>query len=336
MITDLFVNDVSYENLLKGLSKVAMSSVKEFSISDTAGALKEGIESDDTFIYDNLQSDIRREFRMLTIGELLNAVESSDSYGQQAPINYTSISAILTDPHIGLLKVNQLLIPPHVVERRDIVTGQLHYVGVGLRHRITTIFLLAFSSGIDIEGAEFLAQEIECMVSSTINAEGHENTLLSGALVLADNASRKAFAGEKDVFKLSSLGVEYTLDALVAAAYTGVMMPNEAFGTALTLCAIEREPTTVKNTGKSFYGKVKKYITSKVMFVGCLEWLENNWFAVETKFLAQNTSETVSRHSSKFADALVESWKLATKPVEPEKIAKKATAEKISLFRKRV
>lgn len=323
-VQSVFNDDEAYANLFNSLSTKAKSLIQEYSASDDAAVFRDAITDDDEqhmFLYNNLQSAISRDFRFVTIRELYEAVDISDSYGTQAEINTASISGILADPHIGIFSVRQLLTPPHLTERININTGLPELVGVGLRHRIFTLTLLAHASGVDINSDEWLDQNVQCLISSSIDAEGNEDTELSGALVLADNASRKAFQGEKASFKLNSLGVAYDETSLVSAAFSGRLPASEAFGTVLTLYAddLGRKSTTLLSVGKSFYTRAKKYITSKADFVAATHWIADNFNALETKFIAENDSANIARNASKYSTFVFESWKIANKIQEPLK-----------------
>jgi len=332
--------DTAYSVLLSGLTSKAASLVADFSNSEDAPTFKDGVESGDTsFLYTRFQGSITRELRYLTIQELYDAIEESDAYGTQSEINVTSISGILADPQIGFFTVQQLLSAPHVTERVNILTGLLEYVGVGLRHRITTLSLIAHSAGVNILDDSWLNQELQCLVSSSVNAEGVEDTLLSGALVLADNASRKAYAGEKAAFKLSSLNIEYNAESLVRAAFSGRLSAAEAFGTVLTLYSgeLQRRESTLLSFGKSFFAKAKKYLTNEKEFLGSIHWLADNYVACETKFLATATDANIARGSAKVSAFVFDAWKVDNDIKEPlkAKAAKKAPTGKGKLFSKR-
>jgi hypothetical protein len=337
-VQSLFVDETQFANLLSGLSSKARDLVQAYEKDESASVFADGVLNDTKFVYNQFQSAITREFRFLTMRELYAAVDASDSYGTQAEINTTSISGILSDPHIGIFKLQQLLTAPHCTERIDVRDGTLEYVGVGLRHRIVTLTLLAFMSGVDITSDAWLDQELEVQVSSSINAEGVEDTELSGALVLADNASRKAYAGEKASFKLNALGVSFDEESLTAAAFTGRIQAGEAFGTILSLWSADlgRNPTTLLSLGKAFYAKAKKYITSKAGFVDAYRWIADNYIALDNRFTSGNDSSNVARNASKFSTEVLEAWKSANKIVEPLKATKKkATSSKSpKLFRK--
>lgn len=339
-VQSLFADDETYAELLNGLSAKAKALVQSYSASDAATLFRDSVANDDEqhlFLYNHLQAAISREFRFVSIRELYEAVDVSDSYGTQAEISPTSISSIIADPHIGIFAVSQLLTPPHLTERINVNTGLPELVGVGLRHRIVTLSLLAHASDVDIFSDEWLDQQIQCIVSSSINAEGDEDTELSGALVLADNASRKAFQGEKASFKLNSLGVAYDEQSLVSAAFSGRLNAGEAFGTVLTLYSdeLQRKPTTLLSVGKSFYARAKKYITSRSEFVEATRWISDNFSAIEDRFINDNESANIARQSSKFSTFVFESWKTANKIQEPLKAEKKKKASKGAVFFKR-
>lgn len=339
-VQSLFTDDEIYAELLNGLSNKARQLVQAYSESEDAGVFRDSvIEDDEThmFLYNRLQSAISRDFRFVSIRELYEAVDNSDAYGTQAEFNPTSISSILADVHIGIFAVQQLLTPPHLTERLNINTNQPEYVGVGLRHRVITLTLLAHVSGIDVYADEWLDQNVECLVSSSINAEGVEDTELSGALVLADNASRKAFQGEKASFKLNALGVAYDEHSLVNAAFSGRLAASEAFGTVLTLYAddLGRKSTTLLSVGKSFYGRAKKYITSKPDFVAATHWISDNFMSLESKFIASNDSANIARQASKFSTFVFDSWKSANKIQEPLKATQKKAKKGTTPFFKR-
>jgi len=333
--------DTAYSVLLSGLTSKAAALVADFSNSGDAPVFKDGIESGDTsFLYTRFQSSISRELRYLTLRELYDAIEESDAYGTQSEINVTSISGIISDPQIGFFTVQQLLSAPHVTERSNILTGMLEYVGVGLRHRITTLSLIAHSAGVDILDDSWLNQELQCLVSSSVNAEGVEDTLLSGALVLADNASRKAYAGEKAAFKLSSLNIEYNPESLVKAAFSGRLAAPEAFGTVLTLYSAEmgRRESTMLSFGKSFFAKAKKYITNEREFMNAINWLADNYCPAEAKFLSTATDANIARGSAKLSTFVVDAWKVDNdiqEPLKAKTAKKKAPAGKGKLFSKR-
>jgi hypothetical protein len=327
-VQSIFAYDDSYANLLSGLSNKARELVQAYSANDSSVQFREGVESDDMFLYNQFQSAITREFRFVTIRELYAAVDESDSYGTQAEINCTSISNIISDPHIGVFKVQQLLTAPHLTERINVVSGQREYVGVGLRHRIVTLTLLAHASGINVFDDAWLDQQVECQVSCSINAEGVEDTELSGALVLADNASRKAYAGEKASFKLNALGVAYNEESLVAAAFSGRIQAGEAMGTVLSMYSeeLQRKPTTFLSLGKSFYNRAKKYINSKADFVSAVKWIVDNYMVLESKFIANNDSANIARSTAKFSTDVFEAWRKANNIQEPLKADKKKKA----------
>ena len=332
-VQSLFTDEENYAELLNGLSNKARQLVQTYSESEDATLFRDSVIEDDEnhmFLYNRLQSAISREFRFVSMRELYEAVDNSDAYGTQAEFNPTSISNILADVHIGIFAVQQLLTPPHLTERLNINTNQPEYVGVGLRHRVITLTLLAHVSGIDVYSPEWLDQFVECLVSSSINAEGVEDTELSGALVLADNASRKAFQGEKASFKLNALGVAYDEPSLVNAA-------PEAFGTVLTLYAddLGRKSTTLLSVGKSFYGRAKKYITSKADFVAATHWITDNFAPLESKFIASNDSANIARQASKFSTFVFDSWKSANKIQEPLKATQKKAKKGTTPFFKR-
>ena len=337
-VQSLFTDETQFANLLSGLSSKARDLVQAYEKDDSATVFADGVLNDTKFVYNQFQSAITREFRFLTMRELYAAVDASDSYGTQAEINTTSISGILSDPHIGIFKLQQLLTAPHCTERIDVRDGTLEYVGVGLRHRVVTLTLLAYMSGVDITSDAWLDQELEVQVSSSINAEGVEDTELSGALVLADNASRKAYAGEKASFKLNALGVSFDEESLTAAAFTGRIQAGEAFGTILSLWSADlgRNPTTLLSLGKAFYAKAKKYITSKAGFVDAYRWIADNYVALDKRFTNGNDSSNVARNASKFSTEVLEAWKSANKIVEPLKATKKKATNSKSpkLFRK--
>lgn len=332
-VQSLFSDEAQYAELHNGLSNKAKQLIQAYSESEDAALFRDAIIDDDEqhmFLYNRLQSAISREFRFVSIRELYEAVDASDSYGTQAEINPTSISNILSDVHIGIFAVQQLLTPPHLTERVNINTNQTEYVGVGLRHRIVTLTLLAHVSGIDVFADEWLDQNVQCLVSSSIDAEGVEDTELSGALVLADNASRKAFQGEKASFKLNSLGVAFDEPSLVNAAFGGRLAASEAFGTVLTLYTddLGRKSTTLLSVGKAFYNRAKKYITSKPSFVEAVHWIADNFIALEQKFIAENDSANIARQASKFSTFVFDSWKVANKVQEPLKANTKKKAKK--------
>jgi hypothetical protein len=342
-VQSLFTDEETYAELLNGISNKARQLVQSYSESEDATLFRDSVLDDDEqhmFIYNRLQSAISREFRFVTVRELYEAVDASDSYGTQAEINPTSISNILADPHIGIFTLQQLLTPPHLTERININTNQPEYVGVGLRHRIVTLTLLAHVSGIDVYADEWLDQNIQCLVSSSIDAEGVEDTELSGALVLADNASRKAFQGEKASFKLNSLGVAYDEPSLVNAAFSGRIAASEAFGTILTLYTddLNRKSTTLLSVGKAFYNRAKKYIQSKVEFVEATHWITDNFNLLEAKFIAENDSANIARQASKFSTFVFESWKIANRVQEPLKATnkKKKAKGKTPFFKRSV
>jgi hypothetical protein len=337
-VQSLFTDDTQYNNLMSGLSSKARDLVQAYEKDESATVFADGVLNDTKFVYNQFQSAITREFRFLTMRELYAAVDASDSYGTQAEINTTSISGILSDPHIGIFKLQQLLTAPHCTERIDVRDGTLEYVGVGLRHRVVTLTLLAYMSGVDITSDSWLDQELEVQVSSSINAEGVEDTELSGALVLADNASRKAYAGEKASFKLNALGVSFDEESLTAAAFTGRIQAGEAFGTILSLWSgdLNRNPTTLLSLGKAFYAKAKKYINSKADFVSAYQWIATNYIMLDKRFTDTNDSGNVARNASKFSTEVLEAWKSANKIVEPLKATKKKATNSKSpkLFRK--
>lgn len=337
-VQSLFVDEDQFANLLSGLSSKARDLVQAYEKDESATVFADGVLNDTRFVYNQFQSAITREFRFLTMRELYAAVDASDSYGTQAEINTTSISGILSDPHIGIFKLQQLLTAPHCTERIDVRDGTLEYVGVGLRHRIVTLTLLAHMSGVDITSDAWLDQELEVQVSSSINAEGVEDTELSGALVLADNASRKAYAGEKASFKLNALGVSFDEESLTAAAFSGRIQAGEAFGTILSLWSADlgRNPTTLLSLGKAFYAKAKKYITSKAGFVDAYRWIADNYIALDNRFTSGNDSSNVARNASKFSTEVLEAWKTENKIVEPLKAdkKKKTSSKSPKLFRK--
>lgn len=332
-VQSLFSDDESYAELQNGLSNKAKQLVQAYSESEDAALFRDAIIDDDEqhmFLYNRLQAAISREFRFVTIRELYEAVDNSDAYGTQAEFNPTSISNILADPQIGIFSVQQLLTPPHLTERLNINTNLPEYVGVGLRHRVITLSLLAHVSGVDIFSDEWLDQSVQCLVSSSIDAEGVEDTELSGALVLADNASRKAFQGEKASFKLNALGVAFDEPSLVNAAFSGRLAASEAFGTVLTLYTddLGRKSTTLLSVGKAFYNRAKKYITSKPAFTEAVHWIADNFIALEQKFIAENDSANIARQASKFSTFVFESWKVANKVQEPLKANAKKKAKK--------
>jgi hypothetical protein len=337
-VQSLFVDDTQFANLLSGLSSKARDLVQAYEKDDSATVFFDGVLNDTKFVYNQFQSAITREFRFVTIRELYAAVDASDSYGTQAEINTTSISGILSDPHIGIFKLQQLLTAPHLTERVDIRDNTLEYVGVGLRHRVVTLTLLAFMSGVDVMSDAWLDQEVECQVSSSINSEGVEDTELSGALVLADNASRKAYAGEKASFKLNALGVSFDEESLTAAAFSGRIQAGEAFGTILSMFSgdLQRNPTTLLSLGKAFYAKAKKYVNSKADFVSAYTWIADNYLVLDKRFIAGNDSKNVARSASKFSTEVLEAWKSANKIVEPLKATKnkKTNSKSPKLFRK--
>ena len=337
-VQSIFDNETQYANLLSGLSSKARELVQAYSADDSAISFRDGIDDDNMFLYHQFQSAITREFRFVTIRELYAAVDQSDSYGTQSEVNTVSISSILSDAHIGIFKVQQLLTAPHLTERIDVISGLREYVGIGLRHRVVTLTLLAHASGVDIFSDSWLDQQVECQVSCSINAEGDEDTELSGALVHADNASRKAYAGEKAAYKLNALGVSFDEESLVAAAFGGRIQTGEAMGTILSLYSdeLERKPTTLLSLGKGFYSRAKKYITSKGDFTSAIHWIIANYEPLESKFIASNSTANIARLTSKFANNVFESWKTATGVQEPlkSKAPKKSSSKAPKLFRR--
>lgn len=340
-VQSLFDDETQYATLISGLSSKAREMLQAYSADDSANIFRDGVEEDSMFLYNKLQSAIVREFRFVTMRELYAAVDESDSYGNQAEVNTTSISNILSDPHIGVFKVQQLLTAPHLTERINVIDNTREYVGVGLRHRVVTLTLLAHASGVDIFSDAWLDQQVECQVSCSINAEGIEDTELSGALVLADNASRKAYAGEKAAFKLNALGVSFNEESLVAAAFSGRIQAGEALGTVLSMYSddLQRKPTTLLSLGKAFYNRAKKYINSKGDFVAAVRWITDNYLALESRFIATESSENIARQTSKFSTMVFESWKKANNIQEPvkAKTSKKKSGSKVpTLFRRSV
>lgn len=242
---------------------------------------------------------------LMTITELLQAMQNVAALGMQSDVSEKKVQNILFDAHTGFLSTG-IIQQPIYVARFDGVD-----YAVSGRHRISA---LANLRQFGLKG--------DTLISVVLFKP--ETMGIAMSLVLTSNGSRSVSKGENSAFKLAKYGVLPDCNDCLRAGRDGTLSQSDAFINAAWFSYQsqdigDRTITTVQSIAKSFYAALKKMHYS---YAEICAYLDDMLFTIEEAAKLTGVSN-VARAQGSIAENVIELLNIEFQEPPAKKQAKK-------------
>ena len=248
------------------------------------------------------------ETDLMSLADIIEAMDNVKALGMQAPIVESKVVSILFDTTTGFLN-SCIMQQPIYIAQFDGVN-----YGVSGRHRTSALKALmpyGLSPDTMIQVVMFKPESMAVAMS----------------MVMTSNGSRAVTKGEANGFRLARYGVLPETNDCLRAGRDGTLSQSDAFANAAWFSYHEQEiggrnNTSVQSIAKSFYTQLKKLNYS---YEDIIKLLDDMLFNIEEASALTGVTN-VARGSGTIAENIVEILNLQPK----EKAAKKQAKRNVS------